>query len=506
MEENPQTTVKTDMLMKIELVNLWQTTKTLRSMIQSCQNMVHSEAAKIEKECLDKIKDLEDKRVKADLKTIQVTEEINLLETYNKKLLEEKSALKVQCQQQEQDSRDLANQLIEAETKLEAFKERNVELENQLKTTVLENLNLRHRVSELEGHFEALVCEKDKQRNNILAMKEEKCDLEIAIAENDVYGQALQEHVDELEEICTTLRDQREEQSNYFIQREVAFKSSYESRLDEEITEKLNLYEEISSLQQQTEKLRVEVSLMEENKCTWCDEKKLLIQQKNEFEAKCKSIEDDLKLEKDTVSMLSSKNSELALALTDSKHELGRLAGDTLNKSLTENTFNEIEDLVTACYERKKKLLTEMAMESESETAKRLVECERNLSEERSKRKECEDKMQETEAQLEAANRNVKAMITMRTTHMKNIARSKIVKAQKDALNTSLDLNSFINIENKENPILTTTQTLDQLTPGMIETTNSGSWRTGILTGSQFEKLNHVNNKALEKLKRMSLC
>uniref|UniRef100_H2YDC8 Uncharacterized protein n=1 Tax=Ciona savignyi TaxID=51511 RepID=H2YDC8_CIOSA len=145
-----------DKLMQNDLVNLWKLTKSLRSMLVECQKLIHAEASKIELECLDKIKDLEAERVENRSQLLQATEEIKQLKQSNEEFCKEIAIHKSQSSHQDEVCKDLAKQLMEAETKLESYQSRNLNLEEEMKSQVCDNLSLLARVGELEGHTVAL--------------------------------------------------------------------------------------------------------------------------------------------------------------------------------------------------------------------------------------------------------------------------------------------------------------------------------------------------------------
>jgi len=57
----------------------------------------------------------------------------------------------------------------------------------------------------LSTKLEEITLELKQLKSSIADLKEEKCDLELVVAENDVYSQALQEHIDELEVLWNIL-------------------------------------------------------------------------------------------------------------------------------------------------------------------------------------------------------------------------------------------------------------------------------------------------------------
>ncbi|XP_076817313.1 uncharacterized protein LOC143462890 isoform X2 [Clavelina lepadiformis] len=248
---------------------------------------------------------------------------------------------------------NLEVQLLEKATLLETNKSRCTDMENQMQAHVLNNIALEKKITELESKCKEVTQQLGKLENEKEVLLEEKCDLEIIIAENDVHTQALQEHIEELESTYSTMRDQRDEQHNYFLQREISMKNELHEQMETIKDEKSLQSKDLAVLKTEHLLLKDDLNYIQAHQGLWNKEKEMLRQEIGELTDNCHSLKNDLEVEKETVSMLSSKNTSLAEELLTSKSQFPSSPSSLPSRHLTKETTSEIEELVEKFYQQK---------------------------------------------------------------------------------------------------------------------------------------------------------
>nr|XP_039260017.1 myosin-7B-like [Styela clava] len=392
-----------------EIRTLRNNISSLRGFLQGCQHTINSETVKLEKECLAKIQSLESKRLDLERNLTLVKDERN-------KLVSDKS----KCQET---ITELEKQLVESKKGESKLNLQISFLESKMKSKVEECLSVRKHLE--KNKFKCLALE-NKLASNQAYVQEQKVvlhevvadhkhlessttDLKFQVAESEAYEKALEEHVAELEAICSILREQHDEQQNYFLQKEVAYKRSAQEKLDNinKVNKKL-----ICETQELNSRL-TEESLKLNHQETIC---KNVERQKEEVETLLEKtrnnlmdVQDKLQVEKNTVDMLARKNDDLSHQLIQVQSEVRRLQETKCEhahndkESVDRKALTEIGNTVQQYFEGNLTIANKFETSLNSNNQDKITECEKQLAFERQKRLSAEIKLENLRVELEKA-------------------------------------------------------------------------------------------------------
>ncbi|CAK8692526.1 uncharacterized protein LOC143462890 isoform X1 [Clavelina lepadiformis] len=400
---------------------------------------------------------------------------------------------------------NLEVQLLEKATLLETNKSRCTDMENQMQAHVLNNIALEKKITELESKCKEVTQQLGKLENEKEVLLEEKCDLEIIIAENDVHTQALQEHIEELESTYSTMRDQRDEQHNYFLQREISMKNELHEQMETIKDEKSLQSKDLAVLKTEHLLLKDDLNYIQAHQGLWNKEKEMLRQEIGELTDNCHSLKNDLEVEKETVSMLSSKNTSLAEELLTSKSQFPSSPSSLPSRHLTKETTSEIEELVEKFYQQKFKTAEQFNDDRVTSLLNQVSDYEQQLTAEKHLRQETEVKVAALEKELHKMKQEAESLLSLSIKRCRN----GLNLSQKMTSNRLMVLSDISNLDATFNSTMdyrTANSSVFSLADGDSSAKNLVA-DTSSPSQLDFcsEKIKLANERAIAELKKLSI-
>lgn len=392
-----------------EIKTLRNNISSLRGFLQGCQHTINSETAKLEKECLAKIQSLERDRVDLERNLTLMKDEYNKVVSDKKKYQHKISDLEEELVESRKTESKVQLKVNFLESKIHSKVEECLLIRKELEKSKLKCLALENKLASNQAY----VKEQKEVLHEVVAdhkqLESSTTDLKFQVAESEAYEKALEEHVAELEAICSILREQHDEQQKYFTQKEANYRKSAQEKLDAAKLENKRITCENQDLKTNLEEQRLE-SDHQKDVC-----KKLEIM-KDEYERKLEKIKidfanvnDDLQVEKNTVDMLTAKNDDLSHQIIQLQSELRHLqqdsGGHTSNdkESLDRKALTEIGNTVQQYFEGNIALSNKFESSLNTSNQDKIAECEKQLAYERQRRLSAEIKVENLRVELEKA-------------------------------------------------------------------------------------------------------
>lgn len=230
--------------------------------------------------------------------------------------------------------------------------------------------------------------------------------MELELAECKVYQKSLEDHVAELENLCSILHDQIDEQQKYIVQKEISMRKQIAEENASLINEKQSLADEIDCLKLQLDRTRrelddqlyVSVKLKQQ-----IEEKDGYVKEMNNTNADLSKM---LEMKNADVKMLRDHNNDLSGRLSDVQHEL-----NNLQKTLSEaagpgehanlEALRDIQKSVLNYFKDQQRQEADIESASLCDRLNKISQYESQLAEERRKRLSAEIKVENLSVELE---------------------------------------------------------------------------------------------------------
>nr|CAB3264107.1 myosin-11 [Phallusia mammillata] len=290
--------------------------------------------------------------------------------------------------------KQLQNEKQELNEELANIQEKYIQTQSQLKMDNPENetqrfealhdeiKSLKVTLGELTKENTSINCKLKESCNELQQAKEElfklqevKCDLQITIAESDIFSQALQEHIDELEEICATMRSQRDEQINYFTQRESSMKLNYEHQQSQLLKEKSEITAQLVQLQTEHLMNKDELDHLTDARNKWICQKNDLNNTIQEFEIKVRELQKEVQHQKNCASKINKDT--LSASLSQMK-----IAAKKENQSLNKVPKN-VKKIIDDYLETRGEIITSVNSRQVADLKKQLLDVKQHLQKEK---------------------------------------------------------------------------------------------------------------------------
>lgn len=302
---------KPNNMFKNEIVRLKHSASDLRELLVDCHNVINDETREIHKEFLEKIEVISEAK-----KSLE--NELHFLEKRNECLEFDLKDLNQEQVKLEQDVQELkqcisANQIIIAklESKIELLTISNSSLESKEKKIIDENQMLKNELASLKYELKSEQESKLKYSVKVKETEHQNESLQILVQDFKANETCLQDHVCEVEAICSNLREQMDKQHKYFVQKEISAKSEFKRQ-------NKTLKAELTRLQNETKNMKNEnddlASTLKERRVQLDSSKCVLEREETKSEklkSEIKSHQNMLLLERETIEMLKSKNTKL---------------------------------------------------------------------------------------------------------------------------------------------------------------------------------------------------
>lgn len=274
---------------------------------------------------------------------------------------------------------------------------------------------------EEKSQLEAMVSELNRERNRLV---EEKNEVEIMLKKSDAYATTLSEHVTELESIGTTLQCQREKQNEYFIQKQLSAKQRTSARVNALMRDNKQLTHQLATNREETNIIRDELELIRNEKDDLLREK---FRRKGELKTlhqRLKKFENQVEIEQETVKLLSNKNGELSVRLSQLESELARCRSEERSELCGgELSQREMDELWRSKWEKHRSELDNSNHRILHLTQK-LATAEARLEAERRERHLVESELEKAERGAIKLKKANELLLTITTSHHQHRLRS----------------------------------------------------------------------------------
>jgi len=221
------------------------------------------------------------------------------------------------------------------ETKIDEYTKENISLQTQV--TI---------VTQEKCEFENMAKLLQKEKSLVTS---EKNDLEILLHESEANRKALQEQNEELAKIGSTYHSQREEQQQYFIQKETNLKLQSKFEHAAALAEITKLKKELASITDNRNIIKDELELIKKERDILLEEKYERKIEQTSLLSRLKNLEKNIEVEQETVKILSEKNCQLTSDLAKLNVDLQNSYHTNLNRQggqLTNDEKDQIDELL----------------------------------------------------------------------------------------------------------------------------------------------------------------
>lgn len=387
-------------LVKTEIKTLRSDLGNLRGFLRNCQDTINSETTRLETKCLGKIESLEEERNKLEKVVSNMKEENqSLQESSNAVLIKLKDAER-DLQHSHEESSQLRVHIKSLESQLSTKTTQCHDFCKKLEASKLQCLGLENKLASNEAYVKE---QKSILNEMAIENKNLECstkDLQIRAAESEEYEKALESHIEELEAICSILREQHDEQRKYFLQKESTLKRESQDiqRTLEKENKKLTHEVELTTTKFQNETSKSfelqEIKIKQEKSVQSKEE--MIIELNDNID----TLKHELQIEKATIEMLNRKNSDLAeeLAKLNTQLSVVEEKANSTEQLVNRKALKEIGNTVQQYIDDNSSLANKLENTLVASNNEKLEECERQLVFERHKR---------LNAEMDAANLSV---------------------------------------------------------------------------------------------------
>ncbi|CAK8692527.1 unnamed protein product [Clavelina lepadiformis] len=303
----------------------------------------------------------------------------------------------------------------------------------------------------------------------------------------------------------STMRDQRDEQHNYFLQREISMKNELHEQMETIKDEKSLQSKDLAVLKTEHLLLKDDLNYIQAHQGLWNKEKEMLRQEIGELTDNCHSLKNDLEVEKETVSMLSSKNTSLAEELLTSKSQFPSSPSSLPSRHLTKETTSEIEELVEKFYQQKFKTAEQFNDDRVTSLLNQVSDYEQQLTAEKHLRQETEVKVAALEKELHKMKQEAESLLSLSIKRCRN----GLNLSQKMTSNRLMVLSDISNLDATFNSTMdyrTANSSVFSLADGDSSAKNLVA-DTSSPSQLDFcsEKIKLANERAIAELKKLSI-
>lgn len=430
MEKNTEHVVKSCRnLVQTEIKTLRTDLGNLRGFLRNCQDTINSETTRLETKCLGKIESLEEERNNLEKIIVSMKEENQSLQESSNALLTKLKDTERDLQHSQEESSQLRVHMKSLESQLTTKTSQCKDFCKKLEASKLQCLSLENKLASNEAYVKEQKSILNEMASDNKHLECSTKDLQIRAAESEEYEKALESHIEELEAICSILREQHDEQRKYFLQKESSLKresQDIQRNLENEnkkLTHELDLM--TTKLQNESSK-SFELQEIKNKQEKYVQSKEEMI---IELDDKIDTLKHELQIEKATIEMLNRKNSDLTEEVARLNTQLSVIEekANSTDQLVNRKALKEIGNTVQQYIDDNSSLAKKLENTLIASNNEKLEECERQLVFERQKRLSAEMDAANLSVELEKA----KVEIAVYRNNMSNSTRNRSIQNSK---------------------------------------------------------------------------